>query len=118
LNVTIVAKNPETLDALQTYLRNAGIAARCTGSIEDTCSAISPVVVIFPDDFERVLVLSVLATLRAERPNVLPVVVTSDPRGFERLLPRGEHARILVMPRPAWGFTILDAIRTRIPDDT
>jgi hypothetical protein len=117
VHVTIVAKNPETLDGLLAYLRNAGIAGRGTRAIEEASSARSPVVVLFPDDYDRVLVLSLLTTLRAEHPSVLPVVVTSDPRSFERLVSSGEPAPILVVPKPAWGWTILDAIRARLSTD-
>jgi hypothetical protein len=107
--VAIVSTNPETLDGLQSYLHDAGVAARGTRRIEDCPGIITSAtiaVVIFPDDFslERVR-----TELRVVRPSVLRVLVTSRPQTFEPIL--GSRRSVIVVPRPVWGWKILDAIR-------
>jgi hypothetical protein len=112
--VTIVSTNPETLDALQNYLRGTGVAARCTrdlGACLRSAPATTVALVLFPDDFRWEKVVSALADLAAERPKVVPVLVTAQPQRFEDLTLPG---RALILPRPAWGWTILDAIRAYV----
>jgi hypothetical protein len=112
--VTIVAANPETLDGLQAYLSGAGIAARCARDL-DACkkaaSARTLAVVVFPDDFRWEEVVETLAELAEHHPRALPVLVTAHPQRCEELRTVEE---VLIVPRPVWGWTILDAIRGRI----
>lgn len=67
-------------------------------------------VVLFPDDFRWEVVAATIAELRGRRRAMLPVLVTAHPRRFESLADQGA----LIVTRPAWGFTILDAIRAHI----
>jgi hypothetical protein len=111
LDVAIVSTNPETLDGLQTYLRGAGVAARCSRALEDCVHTAPPTTiafVLFPDDFQWERVISTLAELAEQRPKALPVLVTAQPQRFNRLV---SAESVLVVPRPVWGWTILDAIR-------
>jgi hypothetical protein len=113
LHVTIVSANPETLDGLQTYLRQAGIHARGTGEIESG-AAMDPgpsAVVFFPDEFPPGNVLREVARLRRERPQVIIVLVTREPKRFTETLATSERAPTIVVPKPVWGWAILDAIR-------
>lgn len=116
LHVTIVSANPETLDGLEAYLRRAGLKTKGTRQIEAT-SAITPstasVVVLFPDDFGVAIVTATLGTLRIQRPKTLTVLVTKEPRRFEAL-PVVKGVAPLVVPKPVWGWTILDAIRAHL----
>ena len=109
--VTIVSTNPETLDGLQTYLRGAGIDVRCTRELDD-CLELAPLTtlafVLFPDDFRWESVVATLADLATRRPEALPVLVTAHPNRFEHLTAPEE---VLIVPRPVWGWTILDAVR-------
>ena len=124
IHVTIVSDNPETLDGLEAYLRRAGVATNGTKHV-DRLSQVMPaatsVVLLFPDDFPHAAVLSALATLRAERPKALPVLVTKEPKRFQLLTQR--HARKagdvvpLIVPKPIWGWAVLEAIRTRLEAD-
>lgn len=118
LHVTIVSTNPETLDGLETYLRRAGLTTSGTRSVEglaDRSSPLSSVVVVFPDDFRPDAVVAALLALRTQRPKTLPVLVTKEPRRFETLPMRGAGGlEPLVIPKPVWGWTILDAIRARL----
>jgi DNA-binding response OmpR family regulator len=114
--VTIVATNPETLDGLQSYLRGAGVEARCTRDLAE-CTRFAAdsegnlAVVIFPDNFPWENVMAALAELAAVRPPVLPLLVTAHPQKFEKV---GAAEDVIIMPRPVWGWTILDAIRAQI----
>lgn len=117
--VTIVATNPETLDSLQSYLRGAGLGARCTRDLAECtqCAAESDgklAVVIFPDDFRWEKVAAALARLAALRRPVLTVLVTAHPQKLEKVRPAED---IVIMPRPVWGWKILDAIRAPAQHD-
>lgn len=109
--VALVATNPETLDGLQAYLRAAGLSARCVREIE-TCfrhSGAGPTAfVIFPDDFAWESVTAALDDGDKHRQDALRIVVTAQPK---RLESRGQSEHVVIVPRPAWGWTILDAIR-------
>ncbi len=116
LHVTIVSANPETLDGLQTYLRQAGVDARGTREIESGV-AMDPhpsAAVFFPDEYPPDDVLKEVARLRRERPQVLVVLVTREPQRFAKALEAGEHTSTIVVPKPVWGWVILDAIRGRL----
>lgn len=116
LHVTIVADNPDTLEGLESYLRRAGVTTNGTQHIERSCEMTPPsssVVVLFPDDFRPEAVMSALAALRAHRPAALPMLVTMDPKRFASLPASGMSLLPLVVPKPVWGWTILDAIRAR-----
>ena len=120
LHITIVADNPETLDGLEAYLRRAGASTngtRCIEKLADATPPSSSVVLLFPDDFKPDSVMSALATLRRRRPGTLPVLVTREPRRFESLPPTKGGIVPLVVPKPVWGWTILDAIRTRLESE-
>ena len=109
--VTIVSTNAATLDGLQTYLRGAGVVARCAGVL-DRCVKSSPAMtiafILFPDEFRWESVVATLADLAAQRPRALAVLVTAHPDRFELLT---APAGALIVPRPVWGWTILDALR-------
>jgi hypothetical protein len=110
--VTIVAASAETLEALRNYLTRAGLGARGTrrlaGSIDDSCSA----VVFFPDDFDREDVIRELRRLRRLRPRLLQLLVTSEPAEYTEVVGEEGNGRSpILIHKPAWGWTILDAIR-------
>ena len=114
VEVTIVSSNPETLDGLHSYLSAAGVVARCTRTIEDCLRVASEsalAFVVFPDDFRWETVLAAVADLTENHPRALPVLVTAQPRRYEELFSGG---KVLVVPRPVWGWAILDAIRAHL----
>jgi hypothetical protein len=116
--VTVVSKNSTTLRGLETYLRGAGVAVTSTGAIERLVEMTPPsaaAVILFPDEYGLEMVASALARLKKLRPRVLAVVVTNEPRDFQD----EDHepdpmATLLVMPKPVWAWTILDAVRARL----
>jgi len=113
-HVTLIADNPETLDGLQAYLAGVGVASRTTRVLRDAALILpgSSAVVLFPDDFALKDVERRLASLRASRPELLIVLVTSLPGHFHTALAADERSLTpVVLPKPAFGWVILDAIR-------
>jgi hypothetical protein len=117
----IVADNPETLDGLEAYLRAAGIATSGTRRIERlsrTVDAATSALILFPDDFVLDQVIAALTDLQTARPKLLSVLVTRESKPFARLF-TAEHARApLILPKPAWGWTILDFLRAQLDPET
>ncbi len=108
--VVVVSDNPETIDGLARYLNGAGIAVRSTRVLAQASelARARSAVVVFPDDYPTPKVHAALATLK--RRAVHTVVVTSDLRHFS-------ESDTVVLPKPAWGWTILDAIRERLGEE-
>ena len=112
--VSIVSANPETLDGLHAYLCGAGIVSHCTRTLQDL--AVAPpsamAAVIFPDDFEHHEVLTLVRALRRTRPRLLLLIVTREPQRFRDVVQAdGRSLPPVVLPRPSFGWDILDAIR-------
>lgn len=116
LHVTIVSNNPETLDGLQAYFQRAGVGAHGTRRIASPAlvQPSSSAVVLFPDDFGFDEVVDAITQLRRLRPEVLSIVVTRHPRRFESL-DLDDRSALVVIAKPAWGWTILDTIRGHLP---
>ncbi len=118
-HVTIVSDNAETLDGLESYLRSAGLIAQGTRLLERAVE-MTPLsfsaVLLFPDDFPAHRVDAILAQLQKHRPKAQRVLVTSDPKRFDGLFGDAPLA-VLVVPKPVWGWTILDAIRARFDSE-
>jgi hypothetical protein len=119
--VNVIADNRETIDGLHAYFQSAGVASHATRTLRDASmvSATTSAVVIFPDEFDAEAVVHRLASLRATRPKLLVVVVTSTPQRFRPALdPDGHSFLPVVLPKPAFGWTILDAIREHAQRET
>lgn len=115
LLVRVIAHSRETLDGLHAYLGGAGVESHGTRTLADagTVPATTTAVVVFPDDFEASAVMAILRSLRAARPGLLILLVTGTPQRFQRALERdGRAPPPVILPRPAFGWTILDVIRT------
>jgi hypothetical protein len=115
LCVSIVSANPETLDGLHAYLARAGVPCRCTRAI-GSLAAVAPgdatAAVLFPDDFEAPAMRALVRQLRHARPRLFTVVVTCDPQRFGDLgKSDGRTPALVVLPKPSFGWDILDAIR-------
>jgi hypothetical protein len=114
--VTIVSRNPETLDGLQQYLGRAGIPSRTTAALRKL-DLVAPehatVSVIFPDDFSEEAVLATVAELRRKRPRLLTLLITRAPKRLRSSLGNGDDRlpMPIIMPKPLFGWQILDAIR-------
>jgi len=111
VSVVVVSDNAETIDGLQRYLRDAGVATRVTRVVERTCELVASArgaVILFPDDFPETKVRAMLAALKRLHPSAVQVLVTSDLQRF------AGTRDALILAKPAWGSTILDAIRARL----
>jgi hypothetical protein len=110
LRVTIVCSNEETLDGLEAYLRQAGIVVHATRALEEKLARECDAMVFFPDEFATDAALAVMVGAHRERPAMRVVVVTHQRDRFAAAL-GSEDVVATVIPKPAWGWTILDAIR-------
>lgn len=117
--MAIVSKSPDTLGSLAAYLQGAGATTEGTHQVEAAAriAAGASAIVAFPDDFDWEAVVSALTTCLRAHPDTLLVLVTNAPRRFETVGWPDGGVTPLVMPKPAWGWTILDAIRAH-PDGT
>lgn len=117
LKVIIVSDNPETLDGLQQYLQRAGVTAHAARHLQAAVleNADVSALVLFPDDFPQAEVEATVERVTRARPGVLPVLVTQTPHRFSTLM-NNTAARVVptIIPKPAWGWTILDAIRALV----
>jgi hypothetical protein len=114
LCVAVIADSRETLDGLQAYLQGAGITSHATRTLQGA-TAVPPAataVVLFPDELDAKAVVTQVSALRAARPRLLVLVVTSHPQRLRAALDTDGRAHPpIVLPKPAFGWTILDAIR-------
>ena len=68
--------------------------------------------IIFPDDFEDEAVRALIRQLRRARPRLLSVIVTRAPQRFLDIAkPDGRSLPPIMLPKPSFGWDILDAIR-------
>lgn len=115
-HVTVVADNPQTIDVLHSYFTRAGVGSNGTRDLDSVSMvpAAATAVVLFPDDFGVLDVEARILALRRTRPKLLIVLVTGAPQHLAAALaPDGRSPPPLVLPKPAFGWTILDAIRAR-----
>ena len=114
--MTIVSRNPETLDGLQTYLQGANVDAQCAQTVDGVSEGIAPAsraLLFFPDDFPDDAVDSALEEMRSRHPRLLTILVTATPKRFERHKTDALRPPIIIT-KPVWGWTILDAIHGRL----
>lgn len=113
--VLVVSRNPQTRDGLQSYLREAGLAVASTSELAVALQA-GPcrAVILFPDEFAAREARATIESLRSASPTTRLVVVTGSERAiFPSPPPR--DSTLVVLPRPAFGWTILDALRAPGP---
>ncbi len=110
----IISASGETSRELRQYLAAAGVqAAVHTGLSRAHVAASERALVLFPDDFAAEDVIAHLQTVRAAWPAARLVVVTAQPQRFERAVARdGCGLGLIALPRPAFGWAILEAIRS------
>ena len=115
--VSIVSANPETLDGLHAYLEGAGVSSHCDRAVRDL-ETVAPrratATVLFPDDFEDDEVLALIKRLRRARPRLFSLIVTRAPQRFHDVAkPDGRSLPPIMLPKPSFGWDILDAIRAQ-----
>lgn len=114
--VQVVAAHPETLESLRAYLANTGLDVHGSRRLVLAARPRLSAVVVFPDDFAETAVVGFLRQARAIRADLILVTVTRSVRLFEDMSTRaGLPLRLIVLPRPAFGWTILESLRCRAP---
>jgi hypothetical protein len=109
--VAIVSGNPETIDGLENYLATVGFVVRTSHELvrwKELTSKKTEALVLFPDDYDAKKVASAVTDFATHRPAMAAILVTARPQLYRSV--KTEHEIVLV-PRPAWSWTILDAIR-------
>lgn len=115
--ITIVSNNQETLDGVQLYLRRVGARAHGASRLDetdDTCAE-ADAILLFADDYPQTAAFRAFAHMRAAHPRTLVVVVTEDVGAFARSWGEDDGGRVVVLRRPAWGWMLVDAIRSAAP---
>jgi hypothetical protein len=113
VELTLVSGSRETLDGVEQYLARAGARLATALRLEDAPQKAhgARVVVLFADDYPEDAVRRVVDELSAE----LIVIVTAD---VDAWTTAGRPSRVVVLQRPAWGWMLLDAIRTGLSERT
>ena len=112
-HVRIVSASDETSRELQRYLEASGLSAAGNSELRHAkVDAYDRALVLFPDDFAADEVIAHLQAARAERLEATLIVVTAHPDRFKHAVARdGSMLGVIVLPRPAFGWAILEAIR-------
>jgi hypothetical protein len=113
IRVTIVGTRAETLDGLRWYLSRVGLSARATRRLQDGDREPCAAMILFPDEFSFDDVERELHRLRRDSPELLLVLVTSELKRYAPIAKGAGRVPVLI-PKPAWGWSILDAIRSAI----
>jgi hypothetical protein len=113
LHALVVCDDEDTSLQLRDYLAQAGVRARATRQLDDAWRQDgSGAIVLLPDAFDPGAVTDGLRRLSSRSPPPWVIVVTAVPRLFEPLLESWGHPdSVVVMPKPVWGWTILDLLR-------
>ena len=110
----VIADNRETADGLHEYLNKAGFATRTSRRLQDAGALCSnaTALVLFPDAFDERDVIASVSALRAKNPRLLLLIVTATPLRLRACCESEPHSlRPVVLPKPAFGWSLLDAIR-------
>jgi hypothetical protein len=108
--VLVISSSAETRDGLHAYFSQVGLgvlARRSLNRIAELPGSLRAIVV-FPDDYEGHEAAAYLSMVRQRRPELALVVVTREPAVYNT---DGSPINAIVLPKPAFGWTILDAIR-------
>ncbi len=114
LRLALISNDRETLDGVQQYFQRLGARISIAPRLEDAAARTSgaDAALLFADDYPHEEALRVIPALSVK----LVVVVTADVGNFRVSLPAERRAdRVLVLPRPAWGWMLLDAVRHGVP---
>lgn len=118
-SVLVISRNTSTAHDLASYFEKSGVPTVVSDRFDppDGSRRITAVVV-FPDEFPaQSAAVGVLAVAR-QLSNSTLVIVTRDVERFEDIAVRGRAGRPgpwFVLPRPTWGWVLLDRVLQRPP---
>jgi hypothetical protein len=105
---------------MHAYFSQTGIAVssrRTINPLAELPGSLSAMVV-FPDDFPPHEASAYLSMVRSRRSDLTVVIVTKEPPVYSAMAATNGHPlNAIVLPRPAFGWTILDAIRESLRPD-
>jgi hypothetical protein len=108
----IVSRNANTSTGLSSYFDEHGVATTITHHFDLTADRDQfTALVVFPDEFPVPIATAKIPELALRFSRAWVLVVTSDMARFDSLPGVGdlpEASRLLVMPRPVWGWALLD----------
>lgn len=118
----IVSRNTRTAESLCSYFDERGLMATVTDRM-DKIEQANPItaVVVFPDEFGMDDAPRGIRKLVRGFPRARVVVVTRDTHLYDDLV--GEQNRegrdlLFVLPRPVWGWELLDQVLQPLPPST
>jgi hypothetical protein len=116
LRVTVVGENAKTVESLRSYLTAAGVDSDVLQQLPDVAmlARLGDALVLFPDDFDTSAVVSALENVQRLRPQLRLLLVTSAPQRYQRRQPSDTAQPPILLPKPAFGWSILDAIRDSV----
>jgi hypothetical protein len=117
LKVTVIGHNAGTVEALRRYLDGAGATSSASRTLAATrtITGSTAAVIVFPDEFAAQDVVASVLALRTAHPSVLVMLVTSVPQSFAAAMASdGRSVPPLTLPKPAFGWTIVDVIRAHV----
>jgi hypothetical protein len=121
LCVAIISNNARTVTRLGDYLSEAGVTTYSGNGLCDlaTVSPTTNALVIFPDEYVAPDATATLTTLHEQYPRLLVLIITSMPQRYESMYRSDDTAVApIILPKPAIGWRILDAIRSQVRSES
>jgi hypothetical protein len=112
--VVVLSESAETLDGLQAYFLGVGIPVQSARTLDAILRLPeqTTALVLFPDGFASADVIERARALRRDYPRLLLLLITAEPHRFSAALSNDSDKRsTLILPKPVFGWTIVDAIR-------
>jgi hypothetical protein len=109
----VICDDDDIMIRLRDYLGRSGVEARATRQLAEAwVLPESESLVLFPDDFDAGEVTDGLERLLSRESCPFVIVITMGPRLYEPLIESlGNPESVVIMPKPVWGWTILDLLR-------
>jgi hypothetical protein len=115
--VAVLASSRSTRDELAAYLQTTGFRAEPHTALDAEALGRARALVLFPDDFAMEVVQTFLRSLGRTRPGIVIVVITSARTELEPTLDRwAGRATPTVLPKPPFGWSIVETLRTRLAE--
>jgi|SRR5688572_16538540 hypothetical protein len=113
--ILIVSRNAATAQRLRAYFEHFGAIATTIDHLKVAAWVRDDVraVVVFPDEFPHSLAAEALRKIARRFTQSWMVIVTRDTARFEGVVADAGSAhrgRLFVLPRPVWGWALLDRV--------